>query len=1240
MKILAIRGENIASLAQPFAVEFEQSPLKNQGLIAITGKTGAGKSSLLDTMCLALFEQVPRFSGRERSVEVGSESEAQKLKANDVRHLISRGKSGGLAEVDFVGVDGKSYRVRWSARRARNQVTGRWQQSTRELVDLSSNQVSSATKREFQEQVDALVGLDYEQFRRAVVLPQGEFSAFLKAPEEQRSALLERMTGTELYSQISQQVYENAKGKLQACQDLERQLGGTELLDEQQRAELEEQQSALQAQMQKLELALSQQQTYNRGLQQLDGLQNALNQNSVEQQQLQQQQADNLALEQKLDRLQQLAPLRGNAEQRNERQQALERYQQRQVELAEQQQQLSAQAQQLQAQQSEQAKALESWQQQQQQQEPLIEQALSLEASIRERHKQLSELQQQHQKGLHGLQQLQVRSEQHQQAISQLEQRQQQIQSWQAQHQGLAVLAQQPGQLEQLIISAVEQLEQRDQLHSKRQLSEQAQRQRQGELNHVQRAEVDVAQKLAELKPQLQAVDEQELEQLQLHYQSVEQQRQQLNDSLSVKQQWAQCLEQRQQCSEQQQGLAQAEQQAQQQLSVCHDALEQLNTQLKEAELAYSNARSVLDLSHYRRELADGEACPLCGSEHHPYATQQPAVQDILQQLTQRGEQLRREQHRKLAEFGELQQSQQYLAQQAQQLAQQQQQLGAVIAQLQQWAQAQPLALAEDAEQALSDYQQQAEQLQQLSNEQQQRYQQIVQFQQRQQQQHHLQHQLSQLEAMQADIEQGKQLAKQAMEQLSQQLDELDSRLQQSDKQLAQQSEQLDSALAPHSWQQWLAQGGVGHCIEQARYLESEYRSAQQHLDAAAEQLEQQRLAQQKVQVELESEQQHAQQRCEQLEQLEQSYQQDTAERGKLLDGLPVAQWKQAQQQRGQQLAEQKQQLDNQALHLAKQQTSVESELQHVQAESEQAQQQLAQLQDDFAKHCAEMAVEVDEAQALLSHSPQQLQAWQQQVQQFQQRVTELASQQATLSEQHRQGLAQVEQQLAELEAQAKAFGLTHSGQFGEHKQALEEQIYQLRSQLERDQLAQQQASELSAKLQAARDEHEVWGQLNELIGSASGAKFRTFAQQLTLENLLAEANSQLKQIAPRYLLQRVPESQLALQVIDRDMGDEVRSISSLSGGETFLVSLALALALSGLSASNLKIQSLFIDEGFGSLDPESLDVALACLDSLQASGRQVTLISHVQALVERIAAKIRLRPQGAGRSELEVELS
>lgn len=210
--------------------------------------------------------------------------------------------------------------------------------------------------------------------------------------------------------------------------------------------------------------------------------------------------------------------------------------------------------------------------------------------------------------------------------------------------------------------------------------------------------------------------------------------------------------------------------------------------------------------------------------------------------------------------------------------------------------------------------------------------------------------------------------------------------------------------------------------------------------------------------------------------------------------------------------------------------------------------------------------------------------------------------------------------------------------QWQTEKAQLDDQVFQLRQRLEQGVQAEKQAGDLRTALATQQTQTELWMEMSDLIGSATGNKFRTLAQGLTLQQLVINANEHLYELAPRYALQPVPGSPLALQVIDHDMGDEVRSVESLSGGESFLVSLSLALALASLAADTRQLGSLFIDEGFGTLDPDSLEMALACLDALQADGRQIGVISHVGTLVERIGGQVAVEAQGGGRSRIEIK--
>lgn len=206
-----------------------------------------------------------------------------------------------------------------------------------------------------------------------------------------------------------------------------------------------------------------------------------------------------------------------------------------------------------------------------------------------------------------------------------------------------------------------------------------------------------------------------------------------------------------------------------------------------------------------------------------------------------------------------------------------------------------------------------------------------------------------------------------------------------------------------------------------------------------------------------------------------------------------------------------------------------------------------------------------------------------------------------------------------------------------EQFQQFQQQIGKIIQQLEDNDQRKAQGKTLVEKMDVQQKEYSRWAKLKDIIGSADGKVFRAFAQGLTLKKLTELANRHLLQLNGRYLIHKPNDRDLALEIIDQHQANNVRSIHTLSGGESFLVSLALALGLSDLAGRNTQIRSLFIDEGFGTLDESALDLAISTLENLQSKGKRIGVISHVPALKERIGTQIQLRKRGSGFSGLEV---
>ena len=1047
MKLLSVRIQNLNSLRGQHELRFDEPPLADAGIFAIVGKTGAGKTTILDAITLALYGKTPRdVHGDE---------------------VLSNGESECFAEVEFSSRTGH-YRSRWERRRARGKVDGKLQASRREISKLNEQGDWEILEGKIKKQVDLLtreaVGLDYERFTRSVMLTQGEFARFLRAKDNERADLLESITGTEIYRELSTAAFERHQLARRSYDQLKERRESLALLRTEERKLLNEEADQLEQSVSKQRKELEKLQKLLDRLNQLVGVSDQLQKEQQHHQQLQQQNEKAKPGRDRLAASEHLQPLAADLREFDRSSQQFELSKQELVLAEESHTTIKAELPQLKEIAANCEQKLAKFLTAKPAKEKKLNDARVFQAQIDDR-KQLLEKEQQL---------LSNNRINHQQHTATLERLSSEIQLLEGANTALQSQLTQLSFYQELDATADQSVQLAERI-----LSEQQRVQREIK-------QLEAAQEYRELlRVELRRNDEIE---------DLEQQLLRLDQELIA--------------------LLEQKDLAQEALKISQDTWAQLR-----------QSQQVTDLRKSLKDTTD--PCPVCGSTDHPALVHWTAPSEAV--LERAKEQLKRDEdylQERDASLKSLLQEQTRLTTRLSTRQENQDELQLFRERLSNLethfvGQETPLQIPEPEAQLgeLETYQKQLADL-----------------------------------AMALKADQGRQEKLMALQRtkaeelqsiaiLDQEFGQLDNRVTEQSSEIANWDQQIKELL-----------GGLDLTVAKQKLEEAEQscRNQQQQATLAFE------TAQTKLKTEAD-------------------------ELKKLKSGL-----------------------EKQEKSLEKQQKELLASLKQLKVSSlEEARQQLLSISEEQALR--ERLQQLD--MAIASSSEVQLR---------------LRKQQQELAEQLPE-----DQDLSAWRERLKAAQ--------QEFETTKERVGGLRQQLKQDDQNRKDAGALMEAIDEAAIELTRWQQLNELIGQKDGGKFRNFAQGLTLARLVQLANRHLQRLNGRYLINKPADRDLALEIIDTFQADNRRPTSTLSGGESFVLSLALALGLSDLAGRRTRIESLFIDEGFGTLDRTSLELVMGSLENLRAEGKMIGLISHVPALRERIHHQIRIHTGQEGFSRLEI---
>jgi len=1208
MKIQTVRFKNLNSLSGEWLIDFSDPHFTSSGIFAIVGSTGAGKTTILDAISLALYGRTPRLKQISKSTN----------------ELMSRQTGDCFAEVEFTSIRG-NYRVHWSQHRARKNISGELQPQKHEFADAKTGKIIASKLKDVADQVIDATGMNFEQFTRSMLLAQGEFSKFLQASSDQRAPILEQITGTEIYSRISKQVHHCKVEEETKLLSLTKELEDFKIPTREELLIIEDDQKKLTtvtSQLQEKINATNRQLNWHENLAKLQEKKKDMEHATRH---FQEQWDSNAAKREQLERANQShllqAPYNHLSHLRQDQKTELSQLVAHQSSIVQADQSLVALQQRTN---DAREQFIEKTKEQQTTAETIVK-VRQLDYENEKSSQDISTINSNITSSQRDIDKNQQSLQVLEKDISTCHGVTEKIKVYQKDNakdefliETFSGIKQRSAQFEQLIRVGQKQQASLQTTQQALKAHTASQEAKEGMIAKIVEQEGVLTDKLAARENQIQTLAPGGLPALYSYLQAL-----QINLSH---------LHEQQKLAEEKDLLTSKKESELTNQTILAKQLEQLNKEGLEAsnllELQTTVVKAKEDLvllanrlesfEKERAKLEDNSPCPLCGSTEHPYSstleiTQDNSVQNLdeekqkLIELTRKNQKNEIELHRlkhsldtsktRTIEVTERLDNIQLTIHEKWSDKEIPKDIAVEITVLES-----KIVTSQKAIKTLEEYNQDLVKLGQ------------------QQKQLSLELSSQRDNLLQLKQQKGK---------LESEIEVLSAAAKETELEVAQLKTALTEHIAPHSdikLTDHKSITAIVHELMQKQLLwkksitaEQEQKQLLQNYGAQKDKALQSIDLHSKEQVKL----------TQQLATLSSDYNTSVKIRTTLFGSKDPSR------------------VEKEMLllvtHTEKVWRTVELELQNADKQRSILQERAEQLKQSTTKRLEKLQVEEEKFSTMLTGSKFAsedlfLQARMEDKQRSQLKLSLDAIETSLKDTTNR--LKNLEESIVEEQAH-QATTLTYdilktqlaeqTTEFSQMQQQLGALTEQLRNY--RDNIKSLKDKQELYELQKIEFNH--WAQLHSLIGSADGKKFRNFAQGLTFELMVNHANQTLEKMSDRYLLRRTPEAPLELTVIDAYQAGEIRSTSNLSGGETFIISLALALGLSAMASQKVQIDSLFLDEGFGTLDEDSLEIALETLSTLQQRGKIIGIISHVPLLKERIDVQLHLHPGLDGRSKI-----